>query len=211
MTRTVGIYIFDNVEVLDFAGPYEVFTCASRVAGKLTPDNEAPFRVHTIAASRAPLRARAGLVLHPEASFADAGLIDVLIVAGGVVDAELAKPEVTGWIAAMARDCELVASVCTGALLLAEAGLLDGQPATTHWEDQAALRARWPRVQVVGDQRWVDNGRIVTSGGISAGIDMSLHLVERLAGRELAQRTARQMEYDWHSGVRSAISTRSQP
>lgn len=211
MTRTVGIYIFDNVEVLDFAGPYEVFTCASRVAGKLAPGSEAPFRVRTIAASRAPLRARAGLALHPEASFADAGPIDVLIVAGGVVDAELARPEVIDWIAAMARDCELVASVCTGALLLAEAGLLDGQPATTHWEDQAALRARWPQVQVLDDRRWVDNGRIVTSGGISAGIDMSLHLVERLAGRELALRTARQMEYDWHSGVRSAISTRSQP
>ena len=211
MTRTVGIYIFDDVEVLDFAGPYEVFTCASRVAGKLAPDRPPPFRVCTVAASRTPVRARAGLVLHPEASFADAGTPDVLIVAGGVVDAELARPEVIAWIGAMARECELVASVCTGALLLAQAGLLDGQPATTHWEDQAELRARWPQVQVLDGQRWVDNGRIVTSGGISAGIDMSLHLVERLAGRELAELTARQMEYDWNSGVRSVFSTRAQP
>ena len=197
MTKTVGIFIFDQVEVLDFAGPYEVFTCASRVAGKLAPEREPPFRVCTVAASRSPLRARAGLLLHPEASFADAGPLDVLIVAGGVVDAELARPEVTGWIAARARDGALVASVCTGALMLAEAGLLDGQPATTHWEDQAELSTRWPQVRVLAERRWVDNGRIVTSGGISAGIDMSLHLVERLAGRELALLTARQMEYDW--------------
>ena len=198
MTRNIGIYIFDNIEVLDFAGPYEVFTCATRVAG-------APlFRVQTIAASRAPVRARAGLELHPEASFADAGPVDVLIVPGGVVGAELAKPEVIAWIAATADRSELTASVCTGALLLAEAGLLDGLEATTHWEDQAELQSRWPAVQVRADRRWVDTGRIITSGGISAGIDMSLHLVERLAGRELAYRTARQMEY---SGVRSDCRT----
>ena len=197
MTRTVGIYIFEQVEVLDFAGPYEVFTCASRVASQLNPEAAPPFRVRTIAASGAPLRARAGLALHPEATLSDAGALDVLIVAGGVVEAELARPEVIAWIAAMARQCELVASVCTGALLLAEAGLLDGQPATTHWEDQAELGARWPQVRVLGGRRWVDNGRVITSGGISAGIDMCLHLVERLAGRALAVRTARQMEYDW--------------
>jgi transcriptional regulator GlxA family with amidase domain len=209
MTRIVGIYVFDNVEVLDFAGPYEVFTCATRVAGKLAPAAAAPFAVRTIGASRAPLRARAGLELHPETTFADAGPIDVLIVPGGVVSAELARPEVIGWIATMARECELVASVCTGALLLAEAGLLDGQPATTHWEDLDELRSGWPQVKVEGERRWIDNGRIITSGGISAGIDMSLHLVERLASRELAERTARQME--WNSGVRSPISTRPQP
>lgn len=195
MTRTVGIYVYDDVEVLDFAGPYEVFTCATRVAAKLTPGSVAPFAVRTIGASRAPVRARAGLAVHPEASFDDAGKIDVLIIPGGVVGAELARPEVIRWIAGMARDCELVASVCTGALLLAEAGLLDGQPATTHWEDQAELQAGWPQVQVRGDRRWIDNGRVVTSGGISAGIDMSLHLVGRLASPELAAATARQMEY----------------
>jgi transcriptional regulator GlxA family with amidase domain len=197
MTRIVGIYVYDNVEVLDFAGPYEVFTCAARVAGKLAPAAEAPFAVRTIAASRAPLRARAGLAVHPEASFAEVGPVDVLIIPGGVVTAELARPEVIAWIAAMAPQCELVASVCTGALLLAEAGLLDGQDATTHWEDLDELRQGWPQVRVQAGRRWVDNGRIVTSGGISAGIDMSLHLVERLAGRALAERTARQMEYDW--------------
>ncbi|HEX5343732.1 MAG TPA: DJ-1/PfpI family protein [Duganella sp.] len=191
MTRTVGIYIFDNVEVLDFAGPYEVFTCASRVAGA------EPFRVCTIGATRAPVRARAGLVLHPEATFADCGPVDVLIVPGGVVGAELARPEVVAWIAGMARAAELTASVCTGALLLAEAGLLDGREATTHWEDVAELQSGWPQVRVRTGQRWVDCGQVVTSAGISAGIDMSLHLVERLADRGLAERTARQMDYAW--------------
>jgi transcriptional regulator GlxA family with amidase domain len=194
MTRTVGIYIFDNVEILDFAGPYEVFTCASRVAGG---GDDAPFRVRTIGASTAPVRARAGLVLHPEATFADCGPVEVLIVPGGVVGAELARPEVIAWIGRMAREAELTASVCTGALLLAAAGLLDGREATTHWEDVAELQAGWPQVKVRADQRWVDTADVVTSAGISAGIDMSLHLVERLASRELAERTARQMDYAW--------------
>lgn len=193
MTRTVGIYIFDHVEVLDFAGPYEVFTCASRVAAA----GAAPFRVRTIGASSAPVRARAGLVLHPETTFADCGPLEVLIVPGGVVSAELARPEVTAWIAGMAREAELTASVCTGALLLAAAGLLDGRAATTHWEDAAELQAGWPQVRVRAARRWIDTGAVVTSAGISAGIDMSLHLVERLAGRALAERTARQMDYTW--------------
>lgn len=196
MTRTVGIYVFDQVEVLDFAGPYEVFTCAARVAG------DAPFVVRTIGASRASVRARAGLAVHPETTFADSGAVDVLIIPGGVVTAELERPEVIRWIAGMARTSELVASVCTGALLLAEAGLLDGMDATTHWDDLEELRSGWPRVKVQAGHRWIDNGKIVTSAGISAGIDMSLHLVERLAGRALAERTARQMDYDWNPGVR---------
>ncbi|MBJ7312940.1 DJ-1/PfpI family protein [Rugamonas sp. CCM 8940] len=198
MTRTIGIFVFDDVEVLDFAGPYEVFTCATRVSGKIAPDAPPPFRVKTIGQTPAMLRARAGLSVMPEAHFADAGKIDVLIVPGGVVTAELAKPAVAQWIAARADACELVASVCTGAFLLAQAGLLDGQDVTTHWADIDDLRAMFPQLHVQPQRRWIDNGRTVTSGGISAGMDMSLHLVERLAGRELALRTARQMEYDWN-------------
>ena len=198
MTRTIGIYVFDKVEVLDFAGPYEVFTCAARVAENIGLGGGLPFRVRTIGRTSAMLRARAGLSVLPETDFDHAGRIDVLIVPGGVVTAELNQPEVIRWIAGMARDCELVASVCNGALLLAEAGLLDGQPATTHWADMDELRQGWPQVQIVENRRWVDNGRVVTAGGISAGIDMSLHLVERLASRELALLTARQMEYDWN-------------
>jgi transcriptional regulator GlxA family with amidase domain len=197
MTRTIGIFVFDEVEVLDFAGPYEVFTCAARVHARLAPGRLPPFKVLTIGQHAAMLRARAGLSVFPEAAFDDAPAIDVLIVPGGVVAAELDKPDVIAWIAAMAGHCELVASVCTGAMLLAQAGLLNGQDATTHWEDIEQLRQMFPQVRVRAGQRWIDQGKVVTSGGISAGIDMSLHLVERLAGRELALRTARQMEYNW--------------
>jgi transcriptional regulator GlxA family with amidase domain len=197
MTRTIAILVFDDVEVLDFAGPYEVFTCASRVSGKLASGTPPPFKVLTMGRSKAMLRARAGLSVFPDAQFDDAPPVDILIVPGGEVTAELDKPDVIAWIGAMAGHCELVASVCTGALLLAQAGLLNGKTATTHWADIASLRERFPQVAVCGQRRWVDEGSIVTSGGISAGIDMSLHLVERLAGRELALRTARQMEYDW--------------
>ena len=195
MSLCVAIYLFPDVEVLDFAGPYEVFTTATRVAGKRNLG--APFSVVSIARSRELVRARAGLEIQPDATFADHPPIDVLIVPGGVVAAELARADVIEWIADQQRRAQLTASVCTGAFLLAKAGLLDGRNATTHWEDIADLRTMFPSVNVIEHQAWVDEGAIVTSGGISAGIDMSLHLVERLAGRELAVATARQMEYDW--------------
>jgi transcriptional regulator GlxA family with amidase domain len=196
MTRTIGIFVFDGVEVLDFAGPYEVFTCASRVHGG-EGGQPAPFRVVTIGRHADMLRARAGLTVLPEADFSTMPRLDVLLIPGGVIDAELARPEVIDWIAATDRHTEITASICNGAILLAATGLLDGLPATTHWADMDELRERFPAVQVQQDRRWVDNGRIVTSGGISAGIDMSLHLVGRLAGMELARRTALRMEYDW--------------
>jgi transcriptional regulator GlxA family with amidase domain len=114
------------------------------------------------------------------------------------VSVELKRPEVVEWIQRTAPTTRITASVCTGACLLAKAGLLDGKSATTHWSDVDDLRAMCPSLTVLERRRWVDEGAIVTSAGISAGIDMSLHLVERLAGRELALGTARQMEFDWH-------------
>ncbi|MES2899987.1 MAG: DJ-1/PfpI family protein [Pseudomonadota bacterium] len=200
MTRTIGILVFNGVEVLDFAGPYEVFTCASRVARTLTPQLPAPFKVATIGHYASHVRARAGLVFSPDTQFAASVPVDVLIVPGGVVRAELDNPDSVAWIAHMASQCELVASVCTGAFLLAQAGLLEDQDVTTHWEDLDELQAMFPRLRVQGQRRWIDNGTRVTSAGISAGIDMSLYLVQRLAGRALALATARQMEYDWNEG-----------
>ncbi|RIX42552.1 MAG: DJ-1/PfpI family protein [Rhodocyclales bacterium GT-UBC] len=197
MTLRVGIYVFPEVEVLDFAGPYEVFTTASRVFGRRNPGQAAPFEVFTVAAKRDPIKARAGLPILPEFDFRHAPPIDVLVVPGGVVSAELDQPTVIEWIARDAAQRVLTASVCTGAFLLAAAGLLDGASVTTHWEDIDDLSRRFPHLKVVADQRWIDNGRTVTSGGISAGIDMSLHLVGRLADKDLAVATARQMDYPW--------------
>ena len=197
MPHTVGIFVFENVEVLDFAGPYEVFTTAARVHGRSHSVQPPLFNVFTVGRTGAPVRARAGLNVHPDYRFQDHPPIDVLIVPGGVVTTELATPEVTEWIVARFPDTTITASVCTGAFLLAQAGLLAGKSATTHWEDIDDLKSMFPGLAVRGGLRWVDEGRIVTSAGISAGIDMSLHLVERLASRELAERTARQMEFDW--------------
>jgi len=194
----VGIVLFNDVELLDMAGPYEVFTTASRVQARgRAPGAAALFAVSTLASSRAPVQARAGLPLQPDHTFADHPPLDCAIVPGGVVDGELGRSELLDWIVAQARSARILASVCTGALLLAQAGVLDGLEATTHWEDLDALRALRPRLRVREGVRWVDQGAVVTSAGISAGIDMSLHLVQRLHSRDLAVRTARQMEFDW--------------
>lgn len=196
-TRTVGIYIFDKVEVLDFAGPFEVFSTASRVRLRQQPDAAAPFDVFTIAENIRPVRARGGLLVLPKYDLADHPPIDVLIVPGGIVSDELQRESVVRWIAQCARSASITASVCTGAFLLGKAGLLDGKSATTHWEDISEMRSMFPQIDVKADARWVDTETIVSSAGISAGIDMSLHLVERLEGKELAVGTARQMEFDW--------------
>ena len=119
------------------------------------------------------------------------------MVPGGVVDAPMASAPTLRWLAGQAAGARLVASVCTGIFLLAESGFATREAVTTHWEDVAELRRRFPALEVREGLRWVDQGRLVSSGGISAGIDMSLHLVERLAGRALAERTARQMDYAW--------------
>jgi transcriptional regulator GlxA family with amidase domain len=197
MTLNVGIFVYDNVEVLDFAGPYEVFTTAARVHGRAVPLESPAYSVFTIARSSAQVRARAGLLITPDHDFEQHPKIDVLIVPGGVVTDELNNPAVIAWIKATFPHTQLTASVCTGAFLLAQAGLLHGLNATTHWEDMDDLRTTFPSLMVQPDVRWVDEGKLMTSAGISAGIDMSLHIVERTMSREWALKTARQMEFDW--------------
>ncbi len=205
MGKQIGIYVFDEVEALDFAGPYEVLTTASRVAKRMGLATSALFEVVVIGQTMQTVKARAGMGIMPDQSITDHLPLDVLIVPGGVVTRELAKTDVIAWVQRMAQQVPLVASVCTGAFVLAEAGLLNGLTATTHWEDIPDLQAQYPTVTVRQGVRWVDQGHIVTSAGISAGIDMSLHLVERLGGRALAAATARQMEFDWTENP--AVST----
>ena len=192
---TVGIFMFDDVEVLDFAGPFEVFSTASRVHRRAAASDL--FRVVLVADAPRVVRARGGLPVTAAHGMAAHPDIDVLVVPGGFVGAEQKRPDVVRWIAATAARARLTASVCTGALLLAAAGLLDGRRATTHWEDADELRRDFPAVRVEEGPRWIDEGAVVTSAGISAGIDMSLHLVRRLASAELATRTARQMDFAW--------------
>ena len=203
MSVSVGIFAFNGVEVLDFAGPYEVFTTAARVFKRSNPDLPEPFKVFTVARAGGAVRARAGLAVLPDYTIHGHPDINLLVIPGGVVSAELEIPEVSRWIAKVSRNTKVTASVCTGSFLLAQAGLLDGRCATTHWEDIAEMQAMFPTVTVVEGCRWIDAGAVVTSGGISAGIDMCLHLVERLINRELALRTARQMDYPWHEDIDS--------
>jgi len=200
MTRSVGIYLFDAVEVLDFAGPFEVFSTASRVAQRSDPRSDKPFAVCTIADARRSVTARGGLAVTADFTVHDHPALDLLIVPGGDVSAELGRRAIIEWIARTAASSRVTASVCTGVFLLGRAGLLEGLAVTTHWEDIGELRSMFPGVRVKEHRRWVDSGAVVTSAGISAGIDMSLHLVARLAGDGLAVRTARQMEFDWQPG-----------
>ena len=195
MTRSIGIYVFDDVKVIDVTGPYEVFTCATRLSARVTPDAPPPFRVLTIGRTSALLRARAGFTVFPEADFGRAD-IDVLIVPGGNVDAELGRPDVIAWIAEAARDSELVAAIGTGAFLLTQAGLLDGREVEAQQGATGPVRP-FPELRVEGKRRLAGRGAIIAASGATAGIDLSPDLVERLAGRELAYATARHMDYDW--------------
>jgi transcriptional regulator GlxA family with amidase domain len=201
MAHRISILVFDQVEVLDFAGPYEVFTTASRVHGRIhsgvQPDVAPLFDVACVSRDGQPVQARAGLRVLPEYGFASAPPCDLLVVPGGVVDAVMQCPATLAWIARTAATAHITASVCTGAFLLAASGVLRTGEVTTHWEDVEELRKQFPALTVVDGPRWIDHGNLVTSAGISAGMDMSLHLVARLAGQGLAERTARQMDYRW--------------
>jgi transcriptional regulator GlxA family with amidase domain len=198
----VGILVFDDVEVLDACGPFEVFSVAGRVLARAGGAGLGPVEVVLVAAGRpGPVTARGGLVLQVDVGLAQAPELDLLLVPGGVTDAVEQDPEVVAWVADRARRTPYVASVCTGAFVLAQAGVVTDQRVTTHWDDVAALRERWPALDVVEDVRWVRDrtpyGELFTSAGISAGIDLALHLVEVLLDRDTALATARLMDYAW--------------
>ncbi|NOT61007.1 MAG: DJ-1/PfpI family protein [Acidobacteria bacterium] len=193
--RNVAILIFDEVEVLDFCGPFEVFS----ITGKR--DNATPFNVYTVAESSRPVLARNALSVNPHYTINDCPRPDILIVPGGFgTRALLNHAPIIEWIAARAAEAELVLSVCTGSLLLAKAGLLEGLAATTHWGALDLLRELAPHTTVRSDQQYVDNGRILTSAGISAGIDLSLYVVAKLFGAAQAAETAHYMEYKHWKG-----------
>ena len=186
----IGIYIYDDAEVLDFSGPFEVLSTANRLGNK-------NWNVFLVSEKPDVVQARGGFLVHGHFSFETHPNIDVLIVVGGIHTEEVKKPAVISWISNVASTSKRVASVCTGAFILAKANLLNGLTVTTHWEDIADLSATYPKLNVVSDHRWVSQGKYITSGGISAGIDMSLHLVSELSTLNLAEQTAKQMEYHW--------------
>jgi transcriptional regulator GlxA family with amidase domain len=191
--RKVGIIVFDNAEVLDVMGPYEVFS----IAGRISEPSE--FQVVLISDSEEKnVTLRHGLRIQTDSKISEEQELDLIIVAGGITtEAEQNKKLLEFLVKSKARGTS-IASICTGAFILAEAGLLGKNKVTTHWEDQKELQDRFPDLTVIPNQRWVESEGIFTSGGISAGMDLSLHLVQVLSDRALALRTAKQMEYNWN-------------
>lgn len=193
--RTVGILIFDDVEVLDFCGPFEVFSVARPVG--IHSDDAALFKAITIAEEDKIITCRGDLLVKPHYTIENAPPLGILLVPGGQgTRRERHNQRLLNWIGEQDQHTELTTSVCTGAFLLAEHGLLDQHRATTHWNSIEWMRSTYPAITMLDDQRVVDEGHMITSAGVSAGIDMSLHIVARLHGIDTARWTARRMEYE---------------
>jgi len=190
--RKVAVLIYNDVELLDFCGPYEVFS----IAGKR--DNLNPFIVDTVSEKAEPILTSNKLSVNPHYTFANCPAPDILVIPGGLGSRrEMNNHAVLDWVGRSAQNAELVLSVCTGALILAKTGLLRGLSATTHHDAVPLLREISPDTTVYDNKRFVDNGRIILSAGIAAGIDMSFYVVAKLHGKKQAQETAYHMEYDW--------------
>lgn len=189
--KQIGIFLFDGVEELDAVGPWEV------IAWWTITHPEDDYQVSLLSADGNPVGAAKGLTLTPNHSAADAPPLDILVHPGGQGTRRLMRDDNhLDWVTSLAARTPLMTSVCTGALVYAAAGLLRGRPATTHWGSLALLQELDPTIQVRGDDRWVDDGDIVTSAGVSAGIDMALHLVDPLAGTVRASEVKRGIQYD---------------
>jgi transcriptional regulator GlxA family with amidase domain len=187
----IGIALFDGAEELDWAGPWEVLAAWA----KQWPDDGV--RVFTLAREDRPVTCAKGLRVIPDETWEAAPQLDVLVYPGGRgTRRELQDEAVLDWIRGAAEGGTLVASVCTGSLVLAAAGLLDGKPATTHWQSLELLPTLGSEIEVRPDDRFVDNGNVITAAGVSAGIDMALHLVARLYSPERARDVRRYIQYD---------------
>ncbi len=182
--KRVAILVFNGVEIIDSAGPYEVFGAAG-------------FDVYTVAETKDPIVTAMGLTVVPKYSFADAPQPDVLVVPGGSVRTARNSAPTLKWVTDTTARAQQTMSVCNGAFILASAGLLDGLSATTTYSNLDRLKAEFPKTRVVWNQRFVDNGKIVTTGGLSAGIDGALHVVSKMFGKGIAQQVALSEEYDW--------------
>ena len=194
--QTVGILIFDGVEVLDFAGPFEVFS-VTRSLGEFTDETKL-YMPLIIAEEQRIIRATGNLLIEPHHTIHDHPKLDLILIPGGHGTRQLQTHEpVLDWIRQQSETVSLTTSVCTGSFLLASAGLLQGKSATTHWGSIDRLRELFPEIVVRDNVRYVDEETIVTSAGVSAGIDMALSVVAKRHGEPVARQSARHMEYDW--------------
>jgi transcriptional regulator GlxA family with amidase domain len=189
----VAIFIFDDVEVLDFAGPFEVFNVTGDVI------DPAPFNTYTVALTKEPIKARGKLSINPHYSIDKCPTPDIILLPGGDGRSQLMKDErILNWVAEHVEHLEKLLSVCTGSFYIAHTGLLKGLSATTHHGAFPEFKETFPDIALIEDKRYVENGKIITAGGISAGIDMSLYVVEQLLGKEKLALTLKEMEWQWH-------------
>ncbi|MHB8091575.1 MAG: DJ-1/PfpI family protein [Syntrophales bacterium] len=204
--KQTGIVVFKDVEVLDYCGPFEVFS-VTRLNEQKRREEPSPFNVFLVAETKSTLVTSGGMKVCPDYSFDDCPPLDILVVPGGWgTRAEMNNERLLGWLAERAKQVETLASVCTGALLLGKAGLLDGKRATTHWRSLAWMQELFPKTRVERHLHFVEDGALFTSAGISAGIDMSLKIVARYFGEAVARGTARQMEYPFPESDARRIS-----
>ena len=195
--KRVGIVIFDNIEVLDFCGPFEVFS-VTRMNEDKRREESSPFEVLLVAERSDTVTTTGGMRVIPDHSFATCPKLDILVVPGGWgTRQEIENPVMLDWLRERAPQVETLTSVCTGSMLLGFAGLLDGLQATTHWRSLDWMRDSFSAVEVRYDQHVVEDGRVFTSAGISAGIDMALKVVARYCGEQVARATAGHMEYPY--------------
>ena len=193
--KQTGILIFKDVEVLDFCGPFEVFS-VTRLNESKRREEPSPFNVFLVAETKSLVVAAGGMKVVPDYDLDACPPLDILVVPGGWgTRAEMSNERLLGWIAERSRQVETLASVCTGALLLGKAGLLGGKRATTHWRSLDWMEELFPKTRVERHLHFVEDGALFTSAGISAGIDMALKIVTRHFGDAVARATAKQMEY----------------
>jgi len=203
--KRVGILIFPAVEVLDFCGPYEVFS-VTRLNEDRRREEASPFEVLLVAQSGEPVVATGGLRVIPDATLETCPPLDILVVPGGWgTRKEISNQRLLTWISERAKQVETLTSVCTGAMLLGQAGLLDGRRATTHWRSLDRMRQAFPAVTVEDKLHVVEDGDVLTSAGISAGIDMALRVVARYFGDAVGRATARHMEYPFPDDNRRRV------
>jgi putative intracellular protease/amidase len=192
-TRNVAIVIYEDAEPLDWTGPYEVYNDAASFG---TSEGKPAFNVYTVSKNATVLSSQ-GLKIVPDYTIANAPKPDIVIVPGGNSNNVQSDPEFLAWVKKAATEAEIGQTVCTGAFVFAKAGLLDKQAVTTWYGAIDHLRQTYPDLDVRNGSRFIDGGHIVTTAGISAGIDGSLHVVARLLGRRVADQVARYMEYHW--------------
>jgi putative intracellular protease/amidase len=193
-TRNVAIVLYEGVELLDFAGPGEVFAAAAHQG---SDRGALAFQVYTVAATRQPIKSQGFVTITPHHGIDDAPPPDILVIPGGASNVMLTNEKFMSWANRAMKNAKLTLTVCTGAFVPAKAGLLDGHSATTHHGSFERLRKLAPRTTVIEGKRFIDNGAIITTAGVSAGIDGALHAVARLLGRNVADATASYMEYHW--------------